>query len=131
MRPRKVKRGDQVYEMRARKNGSQAPAPGQAGRLPNEAPSTPPTDRLGIPLPAGTASVRQMFPCKAPASGRGIHREDGRALVAFRSVRDAVHSVAEDEFLVAGERVAALRKASVPFEDLTESSVTHGKAAAG
>ena len=54
-----------------------------------------------------------------------------RALVAFRSVRDAVHSVAEDEFLVAGEHVEALRKAGVPFEDLTESPVKHGKAAAG
>ena len=38
-----------------------------------------------------------------------------RALVAFRSVRDAVHSVAEDEFLVAGEHVEALGKAGVPF----------------
>jgi hypothetical protein len=57
MRPRKVKRGDQAYEMRARKNGSQTPAPGQAVNLPNEVPSTPPTDRLGIPLPAGTAAA--------------------------------------------------------------------------
>ena len=57
MRPRKVNRGDKVYEMRARKNGSQTPAPGQAVSLPNEAPSTPPTDRLGIPLPAGTAAA--------------------------------------------------------------------------
>ena len=57
MRPRKVKRGDKVYEMRAWKNGSQTPAPGQAVRLPNEAPSTPPTDRLSIPLPAGTAAA--------------------------------------------------------------------------
>src|SRR6266853_6597115 len=39
MRPRKVKRGDKVYEMRARNNGSQTPAPGQAVRLPNVAPS--------------------------------------------------------------------------------------------
>ena len=54
-----------------------------------------------------------------------------RALVAFRSVRDAVHSVAEDEFLVAGEHMEALRKAGVPFEDLTASPVKHGKAPAG
>ncbi len=54
-----------------------------------------------------------------------------RALVAFRSVREAVHSVAEDEFLVAAEHVQALRKAGVPFEDLTESLVKHGKAPAG
>ena len=57
MRPRKAKRGDQVYEMHVRKNGSQTPLPGQAVRLPNEAPSTPPTDRLGIPLPAETATA--------------------------------------------------------------------------
>jgi hypothetical protein len=50
-----------------------------------------------------------------------------RALVAFESVREAVHSVAEDEFLVTGEHVAALRKAGVPFEDVTESPVKHGK----
>src|SRR5262249_23047909 len=49
-----------------------------------------------------------------------------RALVAFRSVREAVHSVGEDEFLVAGEHMNALRKAGVPFEDLTESQVKHG-----
>jgi hypothetical protein len=54
-----------------------------------------------------------------------------RALVAFRGVRDAVHSIAEDKFLVAGEHVEALRNAGVPFEDLTESPVKHGKAAAG
>jgi hypothetical protein len=54
-----------------------------------------------------------------------------RALVAFRSVREAVHSVREDEFLVTGEHVAALRKAGVPFEDLTESLVKHGEAEAG
>jgi hypothetical protein len=43
MRPRKVKRGDKVYEMRVRKNGSQTPAPGQALSLPNQVPSTAPT----------------------------------------------------------------------------------------
>jgi len=56
MRPRKVKRGDKVYEMRARKNGGQTPAPGQAVSLPIEAPSTPPIDRLGIRLPSETAA---------------------------------------------------------------------------
>jgi hypothetical protein len=54
-----------------------------------------------------------------------------RALVAFRSVREAVHSIAEDEFLVVGEHVEALRKAGVPFEDVSESQVKHGKAEAG
>jgi hypothetical protein len=54
-----------------------------------------------------------------------------RALVAFRSVREAVHSVAEDEFVVAGEHLEALRKAGIPFEDVTESQVKHGKTAAG
>jgi hypothetical protein len=54
-----------------------------------------------------------------------------RALVAFRSVREPVHSIAEDEFLVTGEHVEALRKAGVPFVDLAESLVKHGKAAAG
>jgi len=49
--PRKAKRGDQVYEMHVRKNRSQTPAPGQAVRLPNEAPRPPATDRLGILLP--------------------------------------------------------------------------------
>ena len=58
-------------------------------------------------------------------------RDQERALVAFRSVREAVQSIAEDEFLVAGEHVEALRNAGVPFEDLTESPVKHGKAAAG
>jgi hypothetical protein len=36
MRPRKVKRGDKVYAMHARKNGSQTPAPRQAVSLANE-----------------------------------------------------------------------------------------------
>src|SRR5205814_1726685 len=57
MRPRKVKRGDKVYETRARKNGGQTPAPGQAVSLPNEAPSRPPIDRLGIPLASETAAA--------------------------------------------------------------------------
>jgi hypothetical protein len=32
---------------------------------------------------------------------------------------------------VAGEHVEALRKAGVPFEDITDSLVKHGKAPAG
>jgi hypothetical protein len=75
MRPRKVKRGDKVHEMRARKNGSQTPAPGQAVSLPNEAPSTPPTDRLGIPLASETASQETVpatrpSPCTRPSPPR-------------------------------------------------------------
>jgi hypothetical protein len=66
MRPRKVKRGDKEYEMRARKNGSQTPAPGQAVSLPNEAPNTPPTDRLGIPLASETAS-QETAPATRPS----------------------------------------------------------------
>ena len=54
-----------------------------------------------------------------------------RAIVAFRGVRNAVHSVAEDEFLVVREHVEALRKAGVPFEDITESPVKHGETPAG
>ena len=57
MRPPKAKRGDQAYETLARKNGSQTPAPGQAVGLPNEAPGTPATDRLGILLPSETAAT--------------------------------------------------------------------------
>ena len=62
-----------------------------------------------------------------------IAREDDqeRALVAFRGVREAVHSVAEDEFLVSGAHLEALRKAGVSFADITEPSVKHGKAATG
>jgi hypothetical protein len=41
-------------------------------------------------------------------------RDQEPALVVFRSVREAVHSLAEDEFLVAGEHVAALREAGIP-----------------
>jgi hypothetical protein len=53
-----------------------------------------------------------------------------RALVAFRSVRAPVQSSAEDEFLVTAEHLAALDKAGVPFEEVTES-LKHGNAAAG
>jgi hypothetical protein len=54
-----------------------------------------------------------------------------RALVSFRGVRDAVHSVAEDEFLVTAEHLDALRRAGVPFEDITEPQTNHGEEEAG
>jgi hypothetical protein len=54
-----------------------------------------------------------------------------RALVAFRQVREAVQSASEDEFLVTGGHLEALRKAGVPFEDITEPVGNHGKEEAG
>jgi hypothetical protein len=54
-----------------------------------------------------------------------------RALEAFAGVREAVHSVKEDEFLVTGEHIEALRRAGVPFEDITAPAGTHGKEKAG
>jgi hypothetical protein len=60
-----------------------------------------------------------------------VENDQERALAAFEHVREPVHSVAEDEFLVTGEHVKALRKAGVLFEDITESQVKDGKAAAG
>jgi hypothetical protein len=51
--------------------------------------------------------------------------------VSFRDVREAVHSVAEDEFLVTGEHLEALRRAGVPFEDITEPLSNHGEEEAG
>ena len=81
---------------------------------------------------------KQLPEVKAMRDGRHAYliriaadSDQERALVAFRSVRDAVQSVAEDEFLVAGEHVEALRKAGIPFEDVTESLVKHGEAPAG
>jgi hypothetical protein len=74
MRPRKVKRGNTVYEMRAKKNGSQTPAPGQAVSLANEAPSTPSTDRLGIPLASETAS-QETLPATRPSRPNPLHTE--------------------------------------------------------
>jgi len=81
---------------------------------------------------------RQQSEVEAMRDGRPAYlvriaadSDQERALVAFRSVREAVQSVAEDEFLVTGEHVAALHRAGVPFEDVTESLVKHGKAAAG
>jgi hypothetical protein len=54
-----------------------------------------------------------------------------RALVSFDSVREAVHSVAADEFLVTDEHLEALRRAGVPFEDITEPPASHAKEEAG
>ncbi len=54
-----------------------------------------------------------------------------RALVSFECVREAVHSVAEDEFLVTAEHLEPLRKAGIPFEDITEPPANHGKEKAG
>jgi hypothetical protein len=50
-----------------------------------------------------------------------------RALVSFRSVREAVHSAGEDAFLVTGEHLQALRRAGVPFQDVTEPPGNHGE----
>jgi hypothetical protein len=50
-----------------------------------------------------------------------------RALLSFRGVHDAVHSAGEDEFLVTGEHLKALRRAGVPFEDITEPPGDHGE----
>jgi hypothetical protein len=70
----------------------------------------------------------------AARDGRNVYlirvpndEDQERALVAFRQVREAVHSVAEDEFLVTGEHLKALRKARVPFEDITEAAGNHGE----
>jgi len=70
----------------------------------------------------------------APLNGRHSYliripqeADQERALVSFRSVREAVHSVEEDEFLVTGEHLEALRRAGVPFEDLTEPPENHGE----
>ena len=77
MRPRKVKRGDTVYEMHAKKNCSQTSAPGEATSLPNKPPSVPSTDRLGMPLPVGTAAAfagrktRSWIGRCSPAMGMG------------------------------------------------------------
>ena len=46
MRPRKVKRGDKVYEMRVKENSSQTQAPDQAASTPAEPPIAPATDHV-------------------------------------------------------------------------------------
>lgn len=50
----------------------------------------------------------------------GLAQRRGANKIRVVQKRDAVHSAAEDEFLVAGEHAEALRKPGVPFEDLTE-----------
>jgi len=57
MRPREVRRGATVYEMRAESKSSQLAAPDRAVSTPAEAPSTPATDRLGILLASETAAA--------------------------------------------------------------------------
>jgi hypothetical protein len=44
-------------------------------------------------------------------------------LVAFRSVPSSVHSVAEDDLLVAMEHLSALREAGVPFDNLPTKQI--------
>jgi hypothetical protein len=49
----------------------------------------------------------------------------------LRSVREAVHSAREDEFLVTGEHLEVLRKAGDAFEDIPEPAGNHGEEKAG
>src|SRR5207302_2913230 len=56
MRPRKVRRGDKVYEMRAKKRSSQTTPPEDVVDTPRAASAAAPaTDRVGIPLLSDTA----------------------------------------------------------------------------
>ena len=56
MRPRKVKRGDAVYEMRAKKRSGQKTAPGHPAKPPEAAaPTALASDRVGIPLSSDAA----------------------------------------------------------------------------
>jgi hypothetical protein len=56
IKPRLVKRGDTVYEMRVRKQTGQEATPDHPGQTPETAlPAAPATDRLGIPLRSETA----------------------------------------------------------------------------
>lgn len=57
MRPRRVRRGATVYEMRAESNSSQLTASDRAVSTPAEAPSTPATDRVPILLASATAAA--------------------------------------------------------------------------
>ena len=75
---------------------------------------------------------------EATLGGRNVYliripeeSDQERALVAFRNVREAVHSSAEDEFFVTGEHLEALRRTAVPFEDITETPENHGEEEAG
>jgi hypothetical protein len=54
MKPRKVKRGDTVYEMQARTKNGRKSDPDDAAQTPDAA--APACDRVGLPLPAGTAA---------------------------------------------------------------------------
>jgi hypothetical protein len=54
--PRKVQRGDTVYEMRAKKRSGPKTAPQQSAQTPDAAaPTAWASDRVGIPLPSDTA----------------------------------------------------------------------------
>jgi hypothetical protein len=56
MRPRKVKRGGTVYEMRAKKKSGPQSAPQQCAKTPDgAAPTTPASDLVGLPLPLDSA----------------------------------------------------------------------------
>ena len=55
MKPRKVKRGDTVYEMQARTKNGRKGDPDDAAPTPDGA--APACDRVGLPLPAGTAAA--------------------------------------------------------------------------
>ena len=89
---------------RTQKRAAEQVADGQQGRV------------------GATRNGRQAYLIRIPQEA-----DQERALVSFRSVREAVHSVEEDEFLVTAEHLEALRKAGVPFEDLTEPPANHGE----
>ena len=88
--------------------------------------------------PGGTAATRQALLGPGDAelfhlllqSGT-LHSQAGRGPLRTAHHPASFAEDAEDEFLVAGEHMEALRKAGVPFEDLTASPVKHGKAPAG
>jgi hypothetical protein len=104
----------------------------------------PPSRERGMERPPKKRAVkrvtnRQQRKVKGTLDGRchvyliriPEESDQERALVAFESVREAVHCVQEDEFLVTGEHLKVLRKAGVPFEDITEPAANHGEEAAG
>lgn len=92
------------------------------------------TDKSGIDRGSGrlsglagaTGNGRQAYVIRIPREA-----DQERALQCFDGVREAVHSNAEDEFLVSGEHLDALRKAGVPFEDITDHPANHGQDKAG
>jgi hypothetical protein len=84
------------------------------------------------------AAKRQPLEVGSPRDGSPAHviriaseSDQEQALVVFRSIREVVHCIAEDEFLVTGEQLAALRTAGIPFTDVTGNVDKNGKAAAG